>query len=320
MLNIALFYGGTSSERAVSLKTGERVAVALQEIGHKVQAHDLQENSLENLSLEDVDFAFIALHGGWGENGGIQKALEQKDIPYSGSGPIASSQAIDKERMKAQFLAQRIPTPGYEILREADACYRLKRMARRLSTPLIIKPTCQGSSLGISLINSLEEASDALKKAFTLDERVIAEKKIEGREFAIPVIHDNAYPPVEIIHKHSFFDYEAKYHDTSTYYEPSPEISSIQLKIMQYYARRAHDALRCHGYSRVDMILDDQGDVYVLEVNTLPGLTERSLLPLSTNKAGMSYEETLQAMIDASLSSSHQQATQIKNTSSLILS
>jgi D-alanine-D-alanine ligase len=301
MLRIALLYGGTSAERDVSIRSGEAVWAALERVGHHVVPIDVGRDPLERVGVEKVDFAFIALHGGEGENGTIQRRLDELQVPYSGSGPIASRLAMDKELSKAEFLTHRVPTAPFEVAEEFDADYRLRRMARRLGWPLIVKPIDQGSSFGVSKVSSLNDAPGALAEAFKFGPRVMFEKCIVGRELTVGVVGNRALPVCEVIAPSGFYDYRAKYDkQAGTRYDTNPDLPGPTAKMAQHYARRAHHALRCHGYSRVDIMLDTEGELWVLEVNTLPGMTETSLLPKSAAQEGMGFDELVQELIDVS--------------------
>lgn len=301
MLRIALLFGGTSSERDVSIRSGEAIWAALERIGHKVTPIDYGHDPLDVLERERPDFVFVALHGGEGEDGTVQRRLEEMGLPYSGSGPIASRLAMDKELSKAEFLAHRVPTPPHEVAEEFEAAYRLRRMARRLGFPLVVKPTDQGSSIGVAMVRSAEDVEPALKQAFAHGRRVLLEKGIVGRELTVGVIGDRALPPVEVVAASGFYDFNAKYNkQAGTRYIANPDLPGAVGKMAQHYARRAHHALRCHGYSRVDMLVDANNDFWVLEVNTLPGMTETSLLPKAAAAEGVSFDELVQELIDAS--------------------
>lgn len=302
MLRIALLMGGTSTEREVSLNSGKAVLASLERIGHKVIPIDVLDNDIRELDNVRPDFAFICLHGGAGEDGTVQSRLETLKIPYSGSGPIASRLAMDKELSKSEFIAQRVPTPCYEVAEPFDARYRVRRMARRIGLPLAIKPTNQGSSIGVTIVSQIERADGALDRAFALGNRVLIEKAIVGRELTVGVLGERALPVCEVVADASFFDYEAKYAEGSkTRYILNPDLPGPTAKMAQHYAKRAHHALRCHGYSRVDMMLDKDGELWVLEVNTLPGMTDHSLLPKMAAAEGMSFDELVQEMIDVSM-------------------
>ncbi len=302
MLRIALLFGGTSTEREVSLKSGSEIYAALKRIGHNVTAIDYNGKNFSEVDAAHPDFVFVALHGGEGEDGTVQRWLEERKLPYSGSGPCASRIAMDKELAKSEFLAHRVPTPPFEVAEHFDARYRLRRMARRLGLPLVVKPTNQGSSLGVTIVREVEQGDAALNTAFALHSRLLIERCIEGRELTVGVIGSRALPVCEILPQAQFFDYEAKYsHNAPTRYVINPELPGPTVKMAQHYAKRAHAALRCHGYSRVDMMLDHEGDLWVLEVNTLPGMTDHSLLPKMAAAEGIGFDELVQELIDVSL-------------------
>jgi D-alanine-D-alanine ligase len=301
MQRIALLCGGTSSERDISLRSGANVADALRNIGHTVTVHDLTADSLEGTDLSDASFAFIVMHGGWGEGGGVQAELERIGIPYSGSDACSSRLALDKELTKAAFLRQRVPTPEHDIVTRGDAAARAARFTARHGYPVAVKPVTQGSSIGVSIVRDGAGMGPALEEAFRWDQRVMLERGIVGRELTVAIIGARAYPVIEVAPCRDFYDYSAKYADPGTRYITRPELDPVVEKTARHIAKRAHNSVRCHGYSRIDMMLDSAGGLHVLEVNTLPGMTNRSLLPLAAAQAGMSYDETLQAMIDASL-------------------
>jgi D-alanine-D-alanine ligase len=302
MLRIALLYGGTSTEREVSLSSGRAVEAALRRIGHDVIPLDVARDSLAPLTPTNFDFAFIALHGGEGENGSIQRRLDEAGLAYSGSGPIASRLAMDKELSKAEFLTNRVPTPPYEVAEAFDAEYRLRRMSRRIGWPIVVKPVDQGSSIGVTIVHRPEDAPRALREAFSYSNRSLLEKGVPGRELTVGILGGRALPVCEVIPPEGLYDYRAKYDATAgTRYIVNPDLGGAVAKMAQHYARRAHHALRCHGFSRVDLMLDEHGELWVLEVNTLPGLTETSLLPKAAAHEGTGFDELIQEMIDASL-------------------
>jgi D-alanine-D-alanine ligase len=231
----------------------------------------------------------------------VQRRLEEIGLPYSGAGPVASRLAMDKELSKAEFLAHRVPTPPFEVAEEFDAGYRLRRMARRLCWPVVVKPIDQGSSLGVGVVRGPETADAALAEALKFGRRVLLEKGIVGRELTVGVVGGRALPVCEVIAHDGFFDFQAKYDkQAGTQYVVNPELPGPVAKMAQHYARRAHHALRCHGYSRVDLMLDANNDLWVLEVNTLPGMTETSLLPKAAAAEGISFDELVQELIDVS--------------------
>ncbi|MCL4729575.1 MAG: D-alanine--D-alanine ligase [Planctomycetes bacterium] len=301
MLRIALLYGGTSSERDISIRSGEAVWAALERNGHRVTPVDYGHDDFSVLERDRPDFVFIALHGGEGEDGTVQRRLEALGLAYSGSGPVASRLAMDKELTKAEFLAHRVPTPPGEVAEEFEASYRLRRMARRLGWPLCVKPIDQGSSIGVSIVRGPQDVDAALAAAFAHGPRVLLERGIVGRELTVGVVGNRALPVCEVIAPGGFFDYQAKYNkQAGTRYVVNPDLPGAVAKMAQHYARRAHHALRCHGYSRVDLMLDGNNELWVLEVNTLPGMTETSLLPKSAAAEGVSFDELVQELIDVS--------------------
>ena len=311
-LHIALLLGGTSSERKVSLKTGEQIFKYLDRKKYFVKKYD-PKFDLEKISKKskEIDLAFLALHGKVGEDGTIQKWLESNNIFYTGSGVKASSLAMDKIASKKIFLKNKILTPEFKVLKKFGKNPRDPSVVPISSGLLqddihslrVIKPSDSGSSVGVSIVKKQSQIKPALKKAFKESEKVIVEKFINGLELSVPILGDKALPVIEIIPKTEFFDYQAKYIPAFCKEIVPARISSILTKKAQEIALKAHQSLFCRGYSRVDMILDKQGRIWVLEVNTLPGLTANSLVPKSAKAAGIEFQALLDEIIKLSSSS-----------------
>ena len=285
---VAVLLGGKSAEREVSLKSGGMVLAALR--SRDVDAHpfDPRERSLEDLLKERFARVFIALHGRFGEDGTLQGALEWLRMPYTGSGVLASALAMDKLRTKRLWQAEGLPTAAYEVLgRDTD----LAAVARRLKTPLFVKPACEGSSVGMTKVRSAAALDEAYALAANFDPVVIAEKFIDGAELTAAVLGDEVLPLIRIETPREFYDYEAKYIASDTRYLIPAGVSAKKEKELQALCLRAFRALGCRGWGRVDLMLDKRGRPYLLEVNTAPGMTDHSLVPMAARAVGLSYED-----------------------------
>ncbi len=298
-MKIGVIAGGLSSEREVSLRSGQAVFKALEELGYNVVFIDADKNVCEKIRNERIDIAFLALHGGWGENGGIQGMLEIMGIPYTGSGVLASALAMDKEATKKVFLYHEIPIPPFKTI---ESFYDVDfDELITFEYPLVVKPAQEGSSVGVSIVREEKELKDALNEAFRFGKKVIIEKFIEGREIHIGVLADKALGGVEVRPKRGFYDYEAKYTTGLTEYILPPEIEEPLYEKLKSLALKAHKALGCDGATRIDMILAKDGNPYVLEVNTLPGMTETSLLPKIASLAGYDFKGLVKEILELAL-------------------
>lgn len=289
---IGVLMGGPSSERAISLKSGQAVFEALKSLGLDVIAVDITTDSREEnerlLGSKKIDCAFIALHGHFGEDGQIQALLERMKIPYTGSGVRASQLAMNKTASRLIFESHGLRVPRYQILERASYGGALK-LDPPLSLPLVIKPVTQGSSIGLSIVREEGKLKEAMDLAFTFDDRILIEEYIKGRELTVSILNQRSLPIIEIIPKNPFFDYEAKYQPGMTeYVVPAPLEEGIAKKISAA-ALSAHQLLGCRGFSRVDMILSESDECVVLEVNTIPGLTSTSLLPKAALAVGIEF-------------------------------
>jgi D-alanine-D-alanine ligase len=285
-LKIAVLMGGPSAEREVSLRTGTAVVKALTATGVNVVPIDVKDS--EFTMPTDVDAAFVALHGTFGEDGTLQQTLEDRGVAYTGSGPEASARAFDKITAKTEFLVAGIPTPRYEVLDRGYA--DLSRVAL-LGFPLVVKPARQGSSVGISIVRRKGRLEQACQSARQYDHDLLVEEFIAGRELTVGILNGRALPVVEIRPKHGFFTYVAKYTKGQTeYLVPAPLDPRVESQA-KALALQAHDCLGCRDYSRVDLILAETGKLFVLEVNTIPGFTETSLVPKAAQAAGIEFPE-----------------------------
>jgi D-alanine-D-alanine ligase len=308
--------GGRSTERQISIESGKNVALALEEKGYPVAALDtgtgrfLQIPELESIEKDPdklpavVDLplidtkrhfslVFIALHGRFGEDGGLQALLDDIRIPYTGSGPLSSALAMNKKYSKIIFKAEGIPTPEYQVLKSLSL--------PEIKFPLVVKPVDQGSSFGVAICENKADFELAAKNAFKLSNEIIVEPYLGKKEITVAVIEKEngeprAMPVIEIIPKENFFNFEAKYSD-ETKREVPAKIPEHQAKEAQDLAIKAHQALGCRHFSRVDMMIDKNGKIFVLELNTIPGLTSHSLLPLAAKAHGVDFATLVEHLI-----------------------
>ncbi|MFY9402458.1 MAG: D-alanine--D-alanine ligase [Candidatus Omnitrophota bacterium] len=287
---IGVLMGGPSSEHKISLKSGRAVLKALKAKGINAKAIIIKSASIkENISLmkkSGIDCAFIALHGRFGEDGGIQGVLDKLKIPYTGSGVRASRLAMDKVASRLIFRKNGLHTPKFKVIKgKAKSTITLNNLA----FPLVVKPALTGSSIGISIAQDQDSLKDGIKEAFKFDSRVIIEEYIRGRELTVGILGKSALPIVEIVTSQGFFDFKSKYRKGFTdYIVPAKLPKGISLKVKRA-ALSAHQLLGCYGCSRVDIILDSCNRPYILEINTIPGLTATSLLPKAAKSAGIDF-------------------------------
>ncbi len=292
---VAVLFGGKSAEREVSLKSGAGVLAALQRQGVDAHAFDPAERPLDELRA--FDRAFIMLHGRYGEDGTIQGALELMGIPYTGSGVMASAVGMDKWRTKLLWRAVGLPIPEFVMLDENSD---FAAVERQLGLPLFVKPACEGSSIGVSKVRQPGELQTAWREAAKHDALVIAEQAILGGEYTVAILGEQVLPIIKIVPATDFYDYEAKYlRDDTQYLCPCglPEAREMELRAQ---ALEAFLALGCRGWGRVDFLMDDAGRAYLLEVNTSPGMTDHSLVPMAARVAGISYEQLVLLVLEES--------------------
>ncbi|MFC5551001.1 D-alanine--D-alanine ligase [Massilia aerilata] len=290
---VAVLFGGRSAEREISILSGTGVLQALQSKGVDAHAFDPAERSLGELAAEKFDRAFIALHGRYGEDGSLQGALEQLGIPYTGSGVMASSVGMDKITTKIVWLANGVSTPKYAVI---DDGTDLDKVVAELGLPLIVKAPLEGSSIGITKVTRREELQAAVDLSRKYDARVLAEQFIEGREFSVPLLGTGptarALPIIEIVAPEGKYDYQNKYFtDDTKYHCPAPLDADLTAAI-QREVEKAYRALGCEGWSRIDVLLrESDQQFFLLEVNTSPGMTTHSLVPMAARAEGTSYED-----------------------------
>jgi len=285
---VAVLLGGKSAEREVSLKSGGMVLAALRKKGVDAHPFDPKERDVLDLVKERFARVFIALHGRFGEDGTVQGVLEWLGIPYTGSGVLASALAMDKARSKRLWAAEGLPTAPYEILTGET---NLPAVAKRLGTPLFVKPANEGSSVGMTKVKKTNDLEEAYALAVNYDPVVIAEKFIDGPELTVAIVGERVLPIIRIETPREFYDYEAKYIADDTRYLIPCGVSQKKEKALQALCLKAFRALGCRGWGRVDLMLDRAGQPYFLEVNTSPGMTDHSLVPMAARAVGMSYED-----------------------------
>jgi D-alanine-D-alanine ligase len=284
---VGVLFGGRSAEREVSLKSGSMVLAALQRKGVDAHAFDPRDHGLDALFRARFDRVFIALHGRYGEDGTLQGALELAGIPYTGSGVLASALAMDKWRTKLVWQAAGVPTPRYELL-AADADFAA--VAGRLGLPIMVKPANEGSSIGMTKVRRAADLDEAYALAANYDAVVIAEQFIDGTELTGGILGREALPLIRLETPRDFYDYEAKYLADDTRYILPCGLPEAREQAVRAQCLRAFDTLGCRGWGRVDLMLDRAGDPYFLEVNTSPGMTDHSLVPMAARHAGISFE------------------------------
>ena len=288
--------GGLSREREISLKTGKAILKALTEKGYAATPIDVGDDLAEKLIKEKVECAFLALHGRFGEDGTIQGMLELMRIPYTGSGVLASALALHKIMSKKFFLYEKIPTPRFEVFqREEIKKDHLKKIS--LPLPLVVKPAREGSTIGISIVRKDEELGPALKKAGEYDEEILVEEFMKGKEITVGILENIPLPVIEIVPKSGFYDYYSKYTRGETQYILPARIPREKYLSAQEVSLRAFQQLGCSGVARVDLMTDDNENPFVIEVNTMPGMTETSLLPKAAHYAGIPFEDLVERIL-----------------------
>jgi D-alanine-D-alanine ligase len=296
---IGVLLGGLSAEREISLKTGRAVVRGLIERGYEVTAIDVTRDLPAQLREAEVEIAFIALHGRFGEDGRVQGLLEMLQIPYTGSGVMTSSVAIDKVVTKQLLLYHGLPTPNFDFIRPGDSCTDLCQRCGPL--PLVVKPSREGSTIGISIARKADELSRGIAAAAELDGTVLVEDFIDGIELTVSVVGGRALPVIQIVSQSGFYDYQAKYLSGDTQYLlPAPVDAAIYHQV-QKAAETACRALGCRGAARVDFMLSGS-EFFCIEINTIPGMTETSLLPKAALAAGIDFPELAELiLLDADL-------------------
>ncbi len=292
---VGVLLGGLSKEREISIKTGTAIADALSERGYRVETLDVSKDICADLLSRKIEVAFIALHGRWGEDGTIQGLLEILQIPYTGSGVMASAVAMDKVTSKRLFLEAGLPTPAYAVLESPVS-------VSPLPLPVVVKPASEGSTIGVTIVRSGEAWPTALTEAFRLDRKVLVEAFIEGKEITASILNGKPLPLIHIEPKEGFYDYTSKYTPGKTLYHVPASLGPATESLIKDLAVKAYETLGCEGCARVDMILSENEGPTILEVNTIPGMTPTSLVPKAAAAVGMTFGDLAEAILnDASL-------------------
>ncbi len=295
---VGLLYGGSSSEREVSLMSGEAIHQAMLNLGVDVVAIDADDNLLQSLPGYNLDLVFIALHGPGGEDGTLQGALEYLKLPYTGSGVLASALAMDKLRCKQMWQGMGLPTTDFALLHaNSDWAAELQRLGGQV----MVKPAAEGSSIGMSRAATPEQLQAAWTDACQYNTSVIAEPLLPGPEYTVAILDGQLLPSIRIESNAEFYDYEAKYFSDQTQYLCPSELSESREQELQTLSMQAFDSLGCRGWGRVDVMVDDQGQFQLLEVNTVPGMTSHSLVPMAAKAAGLSFDQLVASIIEGAL-------------------
>jgi D-alanine-D-alanine ligase len=293
---IGVLLGGLSSERDVSLASGNAILKALREKGYHPVAVDVGRDAAEQIRKHGVELAFIALHGRFGEDGAIQGMLEVMGIPYTGSGILASALGMNKTVSKQVFRSQGLLVGPYEVVYSGDAG-KVASVLEQIKYPVVVKPHAEGSSVGVSLVFKKEDVAPAVDLAFKYGNEILIEKFIKGKEVQVGILGERALGAIEIVPKRAFYDYAAKYEQgMSDHFFPARIPEETYERTLEA-GLTAHRAIGCRGYSRVDFILDATGAPYILEVNTLPGMTATSLLPEIAKGAGISFPDLVEDIV-----------------------
>lgn len=295
---VAVLFGGKSAEREISLKSGQAVLEALQAAGVDAFGIDVGDDILQRLAAERIDRAFIILHGRGGEDGSMQGLLECAGIPYTGSGVLASALAMDKLRTKQIWRSLGLPTPPHAVLTCESDCHDA---AAELGFPLIVKPAHEGSSIGMAKADSVESLIAAWRSASRYDSQVLVEQWIQGPEYTVAMLRGQVLPPIGLGTPHSFYDYEAKYLASDTQYRIPCGLDPAGEEALKSLTARACEALGVRGWARADVMQDADGRFWLLEVNTLPGMTDHSLVPMAARAAGLDFRQLVLAILADSL-------------------
>lgn len=295
---VAVLLGGTSAEREVSLKSGAAVLKALRQRGVDAHPIDVGTDVLVQLQGGGFDRAFIMLHGRGGEDGTMQGALELLEMPYTGSGVLASAMGMDKWRTKLLWQAAGLPIPAYALLNSGS---NFDALSEQLGMPIFVKPASEGSSVGISKVSEPDELAEAYRVAAQYDSVVLAEQFIGGGEYTVAILGEEVLPVVKIEPNGEFYDYESKYLSDATRYLCPCGLSAEKEAELQILARKAFDLLGCRGWGRIDILMDEAGNPFLLEANTLPGMTDHSLVPMAAKEAGISFGELVWRILENSM-------------------
>lgn len=294
---VAVLFGGNSSERSVSLQSGQCVLEALLRQGVNACGVDSSDNVVQKLIDSECERVFVALHGSGGEDGVIQGLLQMLKIPFTGSNVAASALAMDKARAKLVMDGLRIPTPAFGV---AKTSAQAELIAQKIGFPVCVKPISEGSSIGVTRVNEAAHMSQAFSKAICYGD-VIIEKWIEGKNLTVAIVGEQVLPSIEIRTSNEFYDFTAKYESDETQYICPAPLSMAKERNIRALAKRAFHALGCEGWGRVDFMQDSEGKCWVLEVNTIPGMTSHSLVPMAAKAAGMDFDQLVIRILQTTL-------------------
>ncbi|MCH9699627.1 MAG: D-alanine--D-alanine ligase [Gammaproteobacteria bacterium] len=295
---VAVAMGGVSAERDISLKSGNAVLSALLEQGVKAIAVDIGNDPVSALRAGQFDRVFNIVHGRGGEDGILQGVMESLGLPYTGSGVLGSALSMDKHKTKLCWQASQLPTPSCMVLEDQED---LGRVADQLGFPVIVKPVREGSSLGMSKVNSVQQLEQAWHQAQIFDNKVIAEQWVSGNEYTVAVLDNNALPIIGLQTPNEFYDYQAKYIASTTQYHCPSGLSEIQESTLQNLALKACQTVEVSGWCRVDLFVDETDRPWLIEVNTVPGMTDHSLVPMAAKAAGIDFNELVFRILETSV-------------------
>ncbi|MCE5325047.1 MAG: D-alanine--D-alanine ligase [Planctomycetaceae bacterium] len=297
-LDITVLLGGPSPEREVSLLSGAAVADALDRLGHRVTRADIGPRDTSALDRKGIDLVFIVLHGEFGEDGQVQTLCEQRGLRYTFSGPHASLLAMDKAASKQAFLRAGLVTPAWMVIEEFHDAAKVLKWLTELPPPVVVKPVGGGSSVDVVIARTPAQRDEAMAALLDKNGRVMLERYVAGREFTVGVLGEQALPVLEIVPDGEFYDYRAKYSDeATTQYLFDSDIPPATAEKMQQWALAAHAALGCRDLSRVDFMLGTDGVPQVMEVNTIPGFTSHSLVPMAARRIGISFDQLVERIV-----------------------
>ncbi len=295
-MKIGVMMGGLSREREVSLKTGMAILKVLMDRGYSACPIDVGQDIAERLVKEKIELAFIALHGRFGEDGTIQGMLELMRIPYTGSGVLASALAMHKVMAKKIFIYENLPTPRFITIRREEI-EKDPNKVFSFSLPMVVKPAREGSTIGTSIVRTEGEILSALKEAGKYDDEILIEEFMKGKEITVGILGEIPLPIIEIVPKSGFYDFHSKYTKGQTDYIIPAKIPREKYLYAQEISLRAFRSLGCSGFARVDLMTDEEGSPFIIDVNTMPGMTETSLLPKAASYAGISFDELVERIL-----------------------
>ena len=299
---IAVLLGGTSAEREVSLNSGKAVLEALLNQGYDAHPIDPKEYNVANLKKDGFNRVFNILHGRGGEDGTMQGLLEQIGLPYTGCGVMASALTMDKMRTKMLWKAFGLPVADMEVVtRETFAELDAQAVVEKLGLPLMVKPSLEGSSVGLTKVKAVDELKSAVEYALKFDNTILIEEWLAGDELTVPVLDSQVLPAIRIVPEGEFYDYNAKYISDNTQYFCPAGLTSEREQELALLVKRAYDAVGCSGWSRIDVMCDAKGDFRLVEVNTNPGMTSHSLFPKSAESVGISFEQLVVKILELSV-------------------